>query len=438
MSSGETSAGAAWRLKRAPNDWLSFDYAFTLIVFATALFVRQLGSLAPLIFIAAAGAFFLLRLHQLSALSRCTGAFVIVFYVLLSAAWSADPGATLYYGAEYAITVLLACQIGSSVREPPLLFGLFSAFFIFGVANFVIGVQEGTVTFTDFYGHHAYTGLMASKNTQADISALGSLVALSVLIYALRHRNTPLSCSALLLLTLDLLLVANAQSAGAVVAVLLGSVLVLTLSFAGALSAQARTVAFLVSAGAGAVALLTRSIWLDPLFQGVLKIAGKDSTLTGRTYIWERADVAIQEHPWLGMGFSGFWRIGYLEAEAIWRRLDISGRSGFNFHNTYYEIRVHLGLIGVILFAAVFIPAIAMLIARVISRPSPMTVMFTALMLYEASRMTFESIGLGLFHYTTYLVFAAAAWATRLSAPVAEARRPARAVSRRPTAWRSV
>lgn len=414
------------------------DFLFPAIVFGTAVFVLFLPGVAPLVYLGAAGLWFVLWPNRLGALARCWAPLLLGGYALLSIAWSTAPSSTLYYGIQYLITILLGCQIGSSLRERPLLLGLFTPFFLFGLFNFWVGWSEGMVTLWGFYSHVPFTGVMASKNTQADIAALSTMLALTVGMEARRSRSWLLLGAAALLVVLNLLLIANAQSAGAVVAVLVGSSVIVALSLTRVLSVQARFAALILTLIVAAVLLFTSPIWVEPLFNNVLRVAGKDTTLTGRTYIWERAEVAIQSRPLLGTGFGAYWRIGSLEAEAIWRRLLIPGRSGFNFHNTIYEIRVHMGMVGLILFAAVVLPLIARLFLKTVRQPSPMSVFFTALVVYEASRMNFESIGVAVFQYATYLQFAALAWSTRPDAPQAAVVGPSsRERDRRSERWRS-
>lgn len=79
----------------------------------------------------------------------------------------------------------------------------------------------------------------------------------------------------------------------------------------------------------------------------VLKFFNKDSTLTGRTDLWAYAEDQIREAPFLGVGFGGFWRYN---ASPLVQKIYLDFHKGphdvFNFHNSYYEIAVHEGLVG--------------------------------------------------------------------------------------------
>lgn len=86
-----------------------------------------------------------------------------------------------------------------------------------------------------------------------------------------------------------------------------------------------------------------------------LELAHKERTLTGRTLLWEWADVIIAQRPILGVGYQAFWLQGNPLAEALWEMEHIGSRTGFHFHNVILEIGVELGLLG----AAICVASIA-------------------------------------------------------------------------------
>jgi O-antigen ligase len=83
----------------------------------------------------------------------------------------------------------------------------------------------------------------------------------------------------------------------------------------------------------------------------------KDSTLTGRTGLWELVRVAIGQHPLLGYGFDSFWQ--GLRGDS----LNIIVTVGWlvpTAHNGYYDVLLGVGFIGV----ALFLPAFFQMLAR--------------------------------------------------------------------------
>jgi exopolysaccharide production protein ExoQ len=110
--------------------------------------------------------------------------------------------------------------------------------------------------------------------------------------------------------------------------------------------------------GAGAVALAFGG------FDMLLAAFGKNATLTGRTYLWSQGLAAAAQAPLLGVGYQGYWVEGFPEAERLWAEFYITAHTGFHFHNTYVEVLVELGVVGVLLLALVLIRTTAGYLVR--------------------------------------------------------------------------
>ena len=103
----------------------------------------------------------------------------------------------------------------------------------------------------------------------------------------------------------------------------------------------------IITTGFAAIcALLTVVVFGGTVIEDTMTLFDKDPTLTGRTYLWERAGDFIADNPVLGKGFAAFWLQGIPDAEGLWEYAGIASRSGFNFHNSIIEILVHLGWLG--------------------------------------------------------------------------------------------
>jgi len=87
----------------------------------------------------------------------------------------------------------------------------------------------------------------------------------------------------------------------------------------------------------------------------LLEAFGKDSTLTGRTYLWQQGIAAFSESPLFGVGYQGYWVTGLADAERLWDEFYIPTRSGFHFHNTYIETAVETGICGTLCLMLVLI-----------------------------------------------------------------------------------
>jgi O-antigen ligase len=84
---------------------------------------------------------------------------------------------------------------------------------------------------------------------------------------------------------------------------------------------------------------------------GALKMMGRNSTLTGRTDIWNIV-IGLAGNPFLGTGFESFWLGDRLQA--VWRDYGLHIQEA---HNGYLEVYLNLGWIGVALLALLMVTA---------------------------------------------------------------------------------
>ena len=87
--------------------------------------------------------------------------------------------------------------------------------------------------------------------------------------------------------------------------------------------------------------------------QLLFKSIGKDSTLTGRTILWDHGMKVGWESPIIGHGYSAFWVQSNPLAEQLWYDFGIYSRAGFHFHDLYIELFVELGLVGLLIMLSV-------------------------------------------------------------------------------------
>ncbi|OWY64831.1 hypothetical protein B7486_45125 [cyanobacterium TDX16] len=86
----------------------------------------------------------------------------------------------------------------------------------------------------------------------------------------------------------------------------------------------------------------------------VLNSLGKDLTLTGRTKVWSAVIEKIGERPWLGYGYSAFWRGN--EGASAYVRLASGWKVAFS-HNGLLDLWLDLGFIGVSVYLIGFVKA---------------------------------------------------------------------------------
>ena len=89
-------------------------------------------------------------------------------------------------------------------------------------------------------------------------------------------------------------------------------------------------------------------------YESLIISAGRDPTLSGRTLIWSALIDKIQERPWLGYGYVGFW--AGLDGESAY----IAKAYGTTYvpphsHNGFFELILAFGLCGVFFFGLSFL-----------------------------------------------------------------------------------
>lgn len=392
----------------------NFDGAWVAVVMTAMLFVQLLQAFTALVILAAVPAYFLLRPERIPKIGLALGVLgLLPAFALLSAFWSAVPQTTLYYGTEYLTTALVGIVIGAALQPNQAMIGMFVAYSAHAIASLLIG----DYTFVGRAGSSevelAFIGIMVSKNQAADASGVGMLVSSAVAVFGIGHRRYILALGALFVLGVDVWMVIRAESTGALVAALVAAIAMVAMQAGRTLSVQARTFLFGTIATVTTFAFAMRTFWFDALLGSILKTAGKDATLTGRTYIWEQASRLIEANPAFGVGYNAFWNAGNPDAELIWSFAGISVKRGFNFHNTATEILVHLGYVGLTLFAFVAGVLAIILAIRVTRRPDTFGVFSVTYIFFMGMRTSVESFGFSPFLYSTALLFAVLSFGLR-------------------------
>ncbi|WP_395671348.1 O-antigen ligase family protein [Phenylobacterium sp.] len=395
---------------------LDFDGVFTFLLFVALLFMANLGTLGAA---AVAGTVPLYLFARRRGLERVLTVRAFLFAIpalaIFSTVWSEAPKETLKYGLELAITVVAGLMISSAASQSAVLRAMALAFLVYIGVSLVGG---GTVAIGVGAGGSAFSGLTESKNLLADIASTGVLVALGVTLMALRDRAWVWVGVGVLLLMLGVYAVTAARSAGALLGLGMGVGAILALlpllkagkAVRGWLTAM--TAIVLVAVG-----LSYR--WLSQaLIDWGAQTFDKDPTLTGRTYLWYRAADLIYEKPLLGRGYYAFWLQGNTDAEGLWRYFGIDNRGGFTFHNTFVEILVTLGWLGLVVIGLTVLIGVVALVRRFVVRPNLALAFWVGVLLYQLARTPIETIGIAPFYFSTVLAFAAlgAAFA-RMGAP---------------------
>jgi O-antigen ligase len=234
----------------------------------------------------------------------------------------------------------------------------------------------------------SYTGVATSKNALGYVCLVLGLASLWRVLEALRgtadgsSRRTLWAHGSVLVMTLWLFWMAD--SATTLFCFLAAGALMMvagTPAFARAPSRLHTVVA------AGLVAVLFGMLFMD-VFTAVM---GRDTTLTGRTALWDEL-LQMSADPVLGAGFESFWlgdRATSLWARHWWRPNQA--------HNGYLEIYLNLGLIGVVLLAAVIVRGYRNVVASLSYDPSGgrlRLAYLTAAVLYNLTEAAFKGMHL--------------------------------------------
>jgi O-antigen ligase len=149
-----------------------------------------------------------------------------------------------------------------------------------------------------------------------------------------------------------LVLIFFSQSTSALIAGSVVFVVCLFLRRFAASDAQARASLLAGSlAGVLVIALLSTTV-----LPALLRLRGKDETLTGRTDIWHGVWHAITKRPWEGYGIGGVWSNPSVDpGRSIMRNL---GFVVFHSHNGFLEIMLVLGVIGLALYVWLMVSTI--------------------------------------------------------------------------------
>ncbi|MBZ9956689.1 MULTISPECIES: O-antigen ligase [unclassified Mesorhizobium] len=268
-------------------------------------------------------------------------------YVCFSVFWSDAPGITARTAVQYFSHIACAYVAARAVSVRTLTIGALVGIFVVLLYSLKVGAYSEDV----LDGTYNFVGAFASKNQIGFVASLGIYFSV-VFIAFLRHGRLSLFLTVpVVLLSAYLLVISHSATSMASTPAVLALVMLLAMS--KVLSRRYRRVIFLIGAGMLVVTILV-ALNLG-LMDFVLGLFGKDSTLTGRTYLWEQGWNAAQRSPMLGVGYAAYWVQGFAEAERLWNEFYITTRTGFHFHNTYIEALVELGFVGATLVSLVIL-----------------------------------------------------------------------------------
>ncbi|WDZ80997.1 O-antigen ligase (plasmid) [Ensifer adhaerens] len=280
-------------------------------------------------------------------------------FACLSVFWSAAPSMTARTGIQYLSHVVCALIAMRLIDIRTLTRGGIAGIGIVLVYSLLFGVYH----LDPLDGTYSFVGAFASKNQLGFYASLGIYFAFIAPVALGERRTWLLASGAVGLLAAYSLFASQSATSVLTTAVIIG--LWLGMRIVGLLSPGHRKGLFLAAVICGAL------VAVAGIYGGgvdlVLGLFGKDSTLTGRTYLWQQGIEAAMASPVVGVGYQAYWVQGFSEAERLWEEFFISTRSGFHFHNTFIEAIVETGAIGLVLLSGILLATVLGHIKRLLT-----------------------------------------------------------------------
>jgi exopolysaccharide production protein ExoQ len=258
-------------------------------------------------------------------------ALILVGYIMMTAAWSIDPGTTVRRAILYMSVVVGAIGIAGLLRGDEymeLLFLTCGGCAVLSVLLYIANPYHAMMP----DGSGAFRGIFGHKNVCGQVMAVGALSALHCLRIK-RRRRLPV----IAMLGLFTLLAMAARSATSFMTIFAycGVDIGLRLFRAGG---AARILCIFLFILVTPVVVL---VMLSP--DAALELIGKDPTLTGRTELWTWVLNAIAQRPVLGWGYAAFWSPNNPAADEISRVLQWYVPEA---HNGLLEMALNVGFVG--------------------------------------------------------------------------------------------
>jgi exopolysaccharide production protein ExoQ len=344
--------------------------------------------------------------RALDALNRGGIVWLFVGLGAVSVLWSPVGDIAFRDALEVGLTVGASLTFARALSPSSFLSALMCALLIASIASLLdprVAINDGALAMIGIFGSKNQFGL-----SQAMLTLVGAWVLLD------RGRSWVMRGLALLSLVVAFFLLIAARS--------LDSTLVAVGAFACSYFAftlrrfhsRWRPVILSVAILLVIVPLSVLLVFgsdVDVFGQG-LHFFGKDSTLTGRTVLWERAAKMMAENPFLGTGLNGFWVQGNPYAEELWARFQ-PGRTGFNFHNLWYETGVQFGYVGIAVVLTIIVGTTIAVLRWTLRSATPPTCFFLAFVVFVDIRSFVESELLGQFSLLTVLLVAVRLYARK-------------------------
>ncbi|HVY84693.1 MAG TPA: O-antigen ligase family protein [Caulobacterales bacterium] len=323
--------------------WLQTQFVPEMAVLLfLPLMTAQVPELGPLLVLAQFGLMALLiaarPVQCLGALTHWWPLLATPIIALASCVWSELPAESARYAMQFFFTCFTGVFLATLVTPSRFLQMSF-----LGMLGFCVLSILSHRTGPSFHGE-VLIGFTGSKN---QMGLAGFMLLMAAMATALDNKIHPrIRLLVIPAIPIALYVVASTDTATAVLIAAAAAPLLLLLHISERFHPATRIGLML------AVVLVLSPlalIWNDAVdwaTNTLFNSMGKDATLTGRTYLWERAHELIARRPLEGHGYQAFWVGDSADIIGILRWADLQDGRTFNFHNTYLQVAVDTGYLG--------------------------------------------------------------------------------------------
>ncbi|MGC2619218.1 MAG: O-antigen ligase [Acidobacteriaceae bacterium] len=264
---------------------------------------------------------------------------LLALLAIASTAWSLDPALTLRRSIPFALAGLFGLYFTTRFPATRQFAILRLAMIAVALATVFIVILAPSIGLDHTPGHTAdWQGVFTQKNACGRIMVLAS----AVILFGPRTIPARLAARiAALLLFLFVLIMSGSRGAWMIEAAIL--LLALTLFVARRAGNRIR----LILAVAAPLAIALTAAAATFLAPTLMRLLGRDATLSGRTAIWAQVVHFIGQRPVMGYGYDAFWR--GMQGPSF----QIDAAVHFiveHAHNGFLEICLELGCTGLALF----------------------------------------------------------------------------------------
>lgn len=261
----------------------------------------------------------------------------------LSVLWSDDPSTSIRKAVALATWTMFGLFLATRYDTRELLRYLALALGIIAVLSLA------TVLLKPDYGietslQRAWRGVFTTKNV------LGEMMLLAAVVFAcMASRPGIVRAMAIICFALSVVLIFFAKAIAALLIVPVLAVMIpIVFAFRRNNAAAALLLCCLLGVSAAASVTIAEQ-------DTVLRVLGKDATLTGRTVLWGEVIKHIEERPMLGYGYGAFWEPSARASERVRAAI---GWDAPHSHNGLLDIWLDLGLPGALSLLAAYILAL--------------------------------------------------------------------------------